>query len=104
MRSRVPKWGNSLAVRLPAEYAKAAGLREGDSVEIEVTASGELRIVPTKPFDMTAFLKKLRKSRSGMPMTEPVVEQMRKEVFASALAIQDAEPATHRAGRLPSKE
>jgi antitoxin MazE len=39
MRTRVQKWGNSLAVRLPRQVAEAAGL--GENVEVEVTASGE---------------------------------------------------------------
>lgn len=30
----VSRWGNSLAVRLPRHVAKAAGLREGDGVDI----------------------------------------------------------------------
>jgi antitoxin MazE len=31
---RVSKWGNSLAVRLPAALVKALKLREGDQIEI----------------------------------------------------------------------
>jgi antitoxin MazE len=31
----VGKWGKNLAVRFPLEFAKAAGLREGERVEIE---------------------------------------------------------------------
>ena len=31
----VGKWGKNLAVRFPLEFAKAAGLREGEQVEIE---------------------------------------------------------------------
>ena len=32
MRLLISKWGNSLAVRLPVECTRAAGLKEGDSV------------------------------------------------------------------------
>jgi antitoxin MazE len=32
----VGKWGKNLAVRFPLEFAKAAGLSEGERVEIEV--------------------------------------------------------------------
>ena len=35
---KVAKWGNSLAVRLPAELVERAGLKEGDDVEIVVSA------------------------------------------------------------------
>ena len=30
---RVAKWGNSLAVRLPASVVEALGLQEGDEIE-----------------------------------------------------------------------
>lgn len=33
---RVSKWGNSLAVRLPAVVVEALHLREGDDIEISV--------------------------------------------------------------------
>ena len=33
---QVSKWGNSLAVRLPATVVDALGLKEGDQVEIQV--------------------------------------------------------------------
>ncbi len=79
VRLQVAKWGNSLAVRLPNEWVRKAGLREGDSVEAEVTARGEITLVPTRPFDKTAFLVQTRKLREAMPETEPVVEKMRKE-------------------------
>lgn len=79
VKLHVAKWGNSLAVRLPNEYVRLAGLRAGDSVEAEVTPGGEITLVPTRPFDKTAFLARTRKLRAAMPETEPVVEKMRKE-------------------------
>lgn len=44
MRARVQKWGNSLAVRIPRHVTDAANLKEGDSVEIDVSASGTLHL------------------------------------------------------------
>ena len=79
MKLQVAKWGNSLAVRLPVECVRAAGLQEGDSVEAEITASGEITLTPGKSFDKAAFLDRVRKLHANMPMTEPVVEQMRRE-------------------------
>jgi antitoxin MazE len=35
---QVSKWGNSLAVRLPAAVVERLGLREGDEIEIDVAA------------------------------------------------------------------
>lgn len=79
MKLQIAKWGNSLAVRLPVECVRAAGLREGDSVEAEVTPAGAITLAAAKPFDKTAFLNRVRKLHTKMPMTEPVVEQMRRE-------------------------
>ncbi|MDP3318403.1 MAG: AbrB/MazE/SpoVT family DNA-binding domain-containing protein, partial [Bosea sp. (in: a-proteobacteria)] len=33
---QVARWGNSLAVRLPASVVEALGLKEGDDIEIRV--------------------------------------------------------------------
>ena len=77
MRIQLAKWGNSLAVRLPVECVRAAGLRQGDSVDAEITPTGKITLTPAKPFDKSAFLQRLRKLRQSMPITEPVVERMR---------------------------
>lgn len=77
MRLQLAKWGNSLAVRLPVECTRAAGLREGDIVEAEVTSIGEIKLTPTSPFDKTAFIERTRKLRATMPMTTTTVEAMR---------------------------
>jgi antitoxin MazE len=36
---RVAKWGNSLAIRIPAEVADALELKEGDEIEVRVAGS-----------------------------------------------------------------
>lgn len=79
MRMQIAKWGNSLAVRLPMDYIRAAGLKEGDEVEAEVTPLGEIRLTPAQTFDKPTFLARLAELRRAMPMTEPVVEAMRRE-------------------------
>ncbi len=43
MTTRVQKWGNSLAVRIPKAYADEIGLREDASVELNV-AEGMITI------------------------------------------------------------
>jgi antitoxin MazE len=40
----VSKWGNSLAIRLPAAVVEALGLREGDEIEIEVADRRHFRV------------------------------------------------------------
>ena len=79
MRLQVAKWGNSLAIRLPTECLRAAGLKEGDSVVAEVGRSGEITLTPAQAFDKAAFLKKARKRRAGMPLTSATVATMRQE-------------------------
>ncbi len=79
MRLQLAKWGNSLAVRLPVECVRATGLRQGDSVDAEITSAGSITLTPAKAFDKALFLQRMRKLRQGMPMTESVVDQMRRE-------------------------
>ena len=79
MRLQIAKWGNSLAVRLPMECTRAAGLQEGDSVEASITPAGEITLAPDKAFDKAAFLTRLARLQAAMPMTKPVVERMRRE-------------------------
>lgn len=79
MKLMVSKWGNSLAVRLPVECVRAAGLQEGDCVEASVTPNGEITLAPERTFDKMAFLTRLTLLHASMPMTTPVVETMRQE-------------------------
>jgi len=49
MRTRVQKWGNSLALRIPKAFAAEVGLQRETSVEVSM-ANGKLVITPvTKP-------------------------------------------------------
>jgi antitoxin MazE len=48
MRTQIARWGNSLAVRLPRDVVSAAGLRDGETVELDVR-DGVIRLVPTRP-------------------------------------------------------
>jgi antitoxin MazE len=41
---QVSKWGNSLAVRLPAAVVEALGLKEGDEIEISVAGKREFKV------------------------------------------------------------
>lgn len=44
MRVQMQKWGNSLALRIPRHIADEAELREGDSLEIQVSSRGAVQI------------------------------------------------------------
>jgi len=41
---QVAKWGNSLAVRLPAAVVEALDLKEGDEIEISVARKRDFRV------------------------------------------------------------
>ncbi|MEO7273060.1 MAG: AbrB/MazE/SpoVT family DNA-binding domain-containing protein [Vicinamibacterales bacterium] len=62
---QVSKWGNSLAVRLPAAVVEALDLKEGDQIEI--------RIADVRTFDVRRdrtrqdALDRLRKLRRPLP-------------------------------------
>ncbi len=79
MKLQLAKWGNSLAVRLPIEWIRTVGLKEGDELEAQVTPIGEIRLSCARVFDKGDFLRRVRALRAGMPMTQAVVAAMRQE-------------------------
>jgi antitoxin MazE len=62
---QVSKWGNSLAVRLPAAVVEALGLKEGDDIEIQIADSRLLGVARRPGRD--EFLKRLRAFRGRLP-------------------------------------
>ena len=62
---QVAKWGNSLAVRLPAAVVEALELKEGDYIEIHVVDTRELAVA-RKP-SREALLRRLRAFRGRLP-------------------------------------
>ncbi|MBL8499338.1 MAG: AbrB/MazE/SpoVT family DNA-binding domain-containing protein [Nitrosomonas sp.] len=62
---QVAKWGNSLAVRLPAAVVEVLDLKEGDDIEIHVTGSRDLEISKTP--EVREILARLRKYRGKLP-------------------------------------
>ena len=58
---QVSKWGNSLAVRLPAAVVDTLGLKEGDSIEIVVAGARTFGVKRAPgPRDILARLRKYR--------------------------------------------
>lgn len=76
MDLQVAKWGNSLALRIPSEIVRRLGLREGATVEAQLTVDGSLSIRPAQ-WNRKAFALELSKARSAMPMSDPVMEELR---------------------------
>ena len=62
---KVAKWGNSLAIRLPAGLVQALDLKEGDDIEVDIAGKRKLD-VDRKP-DARALLARLRKYRGQIP-------------------------------------
>lgn len=63
---QVAKWGNSLAVRLPASVVDALGLKEGDDIEIYVDRSGAFSV--SKKPTVAERIERLRKYRGRLPV------------------------------------
>ena len=62
---QIAKWGNSLAVRLPAGVVEALDLKEGDDIEIQV-ADARTFAIEKKP-GAAELLARLRKFRGRLP-------------------------------------
>jgi antitoxin MazE len=62
---QVAKWGNSLAIRLPAVVVEALKLKEGDVIEVQVAA--ERRFEVQRPAGKEALLARLRKFQGRLP-------------------------------------
>jgi len=62
---QVAKWGNSLAVRLPAAVVEALKLKEGDDIEIHIAGTRSFAVA-RKP-GRKELLQRLRAFRGRLP-------------------------------------
>lgn len=62
---QVSKWGNSLAIRLPAAVVEALGLHEGDEIEVEVADRRRFRVARDRRRDEA--LEALRRLGWSLP-------------------------------------
>jgi antitoxin MazE len=62
---QVSKWGNSLAIRLPAAVVEALELKEGDQIEVRVAGAREFEIERDRSREQA--LERLRKLRWKLP-------------------------------------
>jgi antitoxin MazE len=74
----VAKWGNSLAVRLPAESARQLDVGEGDALIAEVAADGRLIVASECSAVSKAAVRRLRQFVGRQKETAPVVPDMRR--------------------------
>lgn len=62
---QVAKWGNSLAVRLPASVVQALDLKEGDNVTIHIADARDFEIAKTPT--RANLIERLRALRGTIP-------------------------------------
>lgn len=77
MLAKVQKWGNSLALRIPAMFAKDARLTTGSEVDLSIL-DGKLIIEPTSEpsYSLTTLLKGVtNRNRHSEIDTEDAVGQ-----------------------------
>jgi antitoxin MazE len=76
MDLQINRWGNSLAVRLPAQLLRQLGLEEGSQVSAEITPEGEIKLKPQSPLrpatTRAQLLDQLVQLHKQVPMTQPV--------------------------------
>ena len=79
MNLQIAKWGNSLALRIPADYVRRIGIKEGDYVQASLTIDGGISIRAAK-WDRKAFASELKESREAMLMGDSVIDELRRRV------------------------
>ncbi len=62
---QVSKWGNSLAVRIPATVVEALDLKEGDDIEISIAGKRDFRIERNRRREKA--LERLRQTKWTLP-------------------------------------
>ena len=62
---QIAKWGNSLAVRLPAAVVDALRLKEGDEIEIHIAGARQFGVARKPGRD--ELLKRLHAFRGRLP-------------------------------------
>jgi antitoxin MazE len=62
---KVSRWGNSLAIRLPAAAVELLRLEEGDDIEVHVL--GERSVQIARKATRQTTLERLRKYRGALP-------------------------------------
>lgn len=62
---QVTRWGNSLAIRLPASVVEALALKEGDDIEVRI--AGERAFEIARDQSRLKALESIRRLRKPLP-------------------------------------
>jgi len=65
LRMHVSKWGNSLAVRLPALVVEALDLKEGDEIKISIAGKRDFKVARDRSKERA--LEQLRQMNWSFP-------------------------------------
>ena len=76
MNIQISKWGNSLALRIPAAFIKEIQLKDGDKVEATLSKDGSLIIRPQR-LDRKTIAVELRAFRATLKMGKSVMDEIR---------------------------
>ncbi len=74
----VSKWGNSLALRLPAAAAKQLGVGEGDTLIGEIAPDGRLILSAEARAIGRPEVRRMREFLARQKVSAPVVADMRR--------------------------
>ena len=77
---KLSRWGNSLAVRLPARLIESLGLMEGCELSLKRNADNSITLMPRttrKPFDKAKWMQEARRHLATMPSSRSVIREMR---------------------------
>lgn len=78
MNLQIAKWGNSLAVRIPADYVRQIGVKEGDQLQVHLGVDGALNLRAAN-WSRKSFAQELARDSKTLPMGTSVIEQLRSE-------------------------
>lgn len=83
MQLTLSRWGNSLAVRIPADVARNLELVEGSQVECATTAAGTLELIPAGKRARETWLQnhfaRVNARLADQPLTTPSAQLLREE-------------------------
>jgi len=63
---QIARWGNSLAIRIPAQVARELGLQEGDDVDLVAVGEDRLAVI-SEAQRRDVALNRIRRLRGAMP-------------------------------------
>ena len=77
MNLQIAKWGNSLAVRIPADYVRQIGAKEGDQLVAHLGTDGALNLRLPSQWSRKAFAQELALDAKALPVGTSVMDQLR---------------------------